>query len=79
MRLLDAKTLSLVEFYDEESIPDNAILSHRWETDEVTFQEMAGRPSLTTQAKLEFQKIWHCAQRAVKRGIGWIWVDTCCI
>jgi len=79
MRLLNAQTLSLVEFYDQDSTPDYAILSHRWETEEVTFQEMAGRPSRTTKAKLGFQKIWQFAQRAKKDRIDWIWVDTCCI
>jgi hypothetical protein len=36
MRLFNTSTLQLKEFYDAQ-IPAYAILSHRWETEEVTF------------------------------------------
>ena len=42
MRLLDAKTLTFVEYY-EPNIPAYAIFSHGWEADEVTFQKVSGR------------------------------------
>jgi hypothetical protein len=43
MRLVNTTTIQLHEFFDDE-IPPYAILSHRWETDEVTFQDlMEGR------------------------------------
>jgi hypothetical protein len=49
MRLLDTSKVELHEFFDDQ-IPEYAILSHRWEDGEVTFQlfqkpeglEMAG-------------------------------------
>jgi hypothetical protein len=41
MRLLSTSTLQLKEFYDAQ-IPAYAILSHRWETEVVTFQDLRG-------------------------------------
>lgn len=38
MRLIDTKTLELLEFWGNK-IPEYAILSHIWEKDEVTFQD----------------------------------------
>jgi hypothetical protein len=38
MRLINASTLALHDFFGAD-IPHYAILSHRWETDEVTFQD----------------------------------------
>lgn len=40
MRLIDAKTLELRDFYLAE-IPPYAILSHTWDRDEVAFKDMA--------------------------------------
>ena len=39
MRLIDARKIELVEFI-EDSSPVYAILSHRWEEDEVALQEI---------------------------------------
>jgi hypothetical protein len=39
MPLLDSSKLTLHEFYDS-NIPKYAILSHRWENEEVIFQDM---------------------------------------
>jgi hypothetical protein len=39
MRLLDTATLKLSEFYGDR-IPGYAILSHRWENEEVSFQDL---------------------------------------
>ncbi|TQN66183.1 Vegetative incompatibility protein HET-E-1 [Colletotrichum shisoi] len=61
MRLLNAESLRLREFYDD-SVPVYAILSHTWEDDEVTFQDLTGPASLT---KAGFSKIRACCNQAM--------------
>lgn len=76
MRLINASTLTLVEFF-EPTIPEYAILSHTWEDGEVSFQEM-GVPS-ARQAKQGFTKIKRACETTLSLGLEHIWVDTCCI
>ena len=80
MRLLEAKTLALHEFFGD-AIPAYAILSHTWGKEEVTFQEWTkgnlGR--LASKKKAGFAKIQGACTQALKRGLDWVWVDTCCI
>ena len=78
MRLLDSKTLEFVEFLREDETPKYAILSHTWEDDEVTFKDMR-KYRAVAESKKGFQKIRHCADQAVKDGIDYVWIDTCCI
>ena len=74
MRLLHTKSLRMEEFFDDET-PEYAILSHRWEGKEVSFQEFE-------EAKLQawpcFSKIRDCCTLA-SRKFEWVWIDTCCI
>ncbi|MCJ1390640.1 hypothetical protein MMC18_003501 [Xylographa bjoerkii] len=60
-----------------EKIPPYGILSHRWEEEEVTFQEMQFDEA--RQDKKGFQKIRMCCQKGKNDNLGYIWVDTCCI
>lgn len=76
MRLLNAKTLQLDEFFDED-IPAYAILSHTWaEKKEVTFQDICGP---TREKEPGFTKIKGCCAQTIKDGLEWVWIDTCCI
>ena len=75
MRLLHVTTLSLSEFA-EHDIPPYAILSHRWEQEEVSFQDMNGRDA---ENKAGFQKIKNFCRTAAEDGFEYVWVDTCCI
>ncbi|KAH3961009.1 hypothetical protein HBI24_215440 [Parastagonospora nodorum] len=77
MRLLDTKTLEIHEFQGSQ-IPPYAILSHRWEKEEVTYQDLQSGPDVC-QEKLGFAKIQRCCQQAVTDGLAYAWVDTCCI
>ncbi|KEF63732.1 uncharacterized protein A1O9_01710 [Exophiala aquamarina CBS 119918] len=77
MRLLNTLTLELVEFF-ESDIPEYAILSHTWESEEIAFKEMKGR-SPTCQQKKGYQKIQSACAYANKNGYQYIWIDTCCI
>lgn len=63
-----------------------AILSHTWEQDEVTFEEMvdaseSSDPELVRQirSKAGYIKIQQAARQAWLDGYQYIWVDTCCI
>jgi hypothetical protein len=91
MRLLDTMTLQLVSFRENE-IPPYAILSHCWGADEeeVTFQDIqdlkasirndpAAMSTHPVTNKIGFAKIRHSAKIAVGSGLGFIWIDTCCI
>ncbi|PGH34424.1 hypothetical protein GX50_02792 [[Emmonsia] crescens] len=75
MRLLNTKTLQLEEFPDD-CIPLYAILSHRWQAQEVVFRDLETSPSFTEQ---RFKKLSDTCAQALRDDLGYIWVDTCCI
>ncbi|KAK1579659.1 heterokaryon incompatibility protein-domain-containing protein [Colletotrichum navitas] len=75
MRLLNANTLQLREFYDQD-VPAYAILSHTWEDEELTLQDLTNPASATKEG---FSKVRARCAQAVRDGYEWVWVDTCCI
>lgn len=75
MRLLHTKKLSLEEFFDSK-IPKYAILSHRWEDDEVSLQDFEEGKKRDGAG---FSKILRCCSLARSEGYEWVWIDTCCI
>lgn len=76
MRLINAQTYKLEEFLDENE-KKYAILSHRWEGEEVSFGDMQ-IPAKAVNMK-GFAKIRNSCEHAVNDGYGYVWVDTCCI
>jgi hypothetical protein len=74
MRLLNTATLQLDKFCQD--IPDYAILSHRWEDDEVSYQDLQANK---TQDGAGYRKIQRCCEKALRDGYVWVWIDTCCI
>ncbi|KAH6699926.1 hypothetical protein BKA61DRAFT_636710 [Leptodontidium sp. MPI-SDFR-AT-0119] len=66
---------SLTEFF-EDDIPEYAILSHRWEAEEVTFKDITDG---TNRIKAGYGKIYFCGEQARRDGLEYFWVDTCCI
>lgn len=76
MWLINASTLELEEFIGTE-IPKYAILSHTWEEQEVSFKDMRSRRK--REAKKGFAKIKKTCRLALKDGLQYAWVDTCCI
>ncbi|KAH8666944.1 heterokaryon incompatibility protein-domain-containing protein [Xylariales sp. PMI_506] len=76
MRLLGAGNLELAEFVGV-NIPRYAILSHTWEDDEVSFQDIQSLEDACV--KKGFDKIVKCCEQARRDGLQWVWVDTCCI
>jgi hypothetical protein len=75
MRLINVHTLELKEFFGAH-VPHYAILSHRWENDEVTFQDLT---SGMGRNMLGWKKIVGCCELALHEGLEWAWIDSCCI
>ncbi|KAF5344025.1 hypothetical protein D9758_012897 [Tetrapyrgos nigripes] len=79
MRLLNTHTLELAEFYGSR-IPKYAILSHTWEEEEITFQDLY---SLVLREDAKKKRGWKKLERTCERtrhdGLEWVWIDTCCI
>jgi hypothetical protein len=78
MRLLQCNNngdLGLTEFF-ESAIPQYAILSHRWGTEEVNFKDLQDGKS---KSKAGYGKIQFCGEQARRDGLQYFWVDTCCI
>ena len=63
------------EFF-ESRIPEYAILSHRWEAEEVTLKDLRNGIS---KSMAGYRKIQFCGQQARRDGLQYFWVDTCCI
>ena len=82
MRLLNSQTLKLKDFQDDAR-PPYAILSHRWGSQEVTYQQLVAlapqggwRPLHDLEG---FQKITNFCRNVARQGLEWGWIDTCCI
>ncbi|KAJ6439841.1 HET-domain-containing protein [Purpureocillium lavendulum] len=75
MRLLNTSTLQL-EVFTGVAVPPYTILSHRWEDEEVTLEDMKTGAAARMKG---FAKIESSAHRARSDGCGHIWIDTCCI
>ena len=78
MRLLEynsAGQLSLTKDLVGDDIPKYAILSHTWDTDEVTFRDLMDG---TGENKAGYDKIRFCEKQAKRDGLQYFWADTCC-
>ena len=75
MRLLDTSTLKLHEFQGKD-IPVYAILSHRWETEEVSYCALLDGSGKCLRG---WSKIERCCAIARSNGLKYVWIDTCCI
>ncbi|KAL2195526.1 heterokaryon incompatibility protein-domain-containing protein [Corynascus similis CBS 632.67] len=92
MRLLNVATRELEVFHGTE-IPQYAILSHTWGSEEVSLPEMNAiakyrrvqrKPTQhislhPSEHKSGYAKISYACGQAIKDGYRYIWVDTCCI
>ncbi|KAH7063821.1 heterokaryon incompatibility protein-domain-containing protein [Paraphoma chrysanthemicola] len=75
MRLINTTTL-VVEEFNPHNVPPYAILSHTWEEEEMSLQEMR---STRFSTKKGFAKIKRCCVQAAEDGFTHCWIDTCCI
>lgn len=77
MRLIDCQTLQLEEFSGSK-IPQYAILSHTWGSQEVSFSDYTSNHA-AAESKDGYKKIRFACEQARKDNIRYVWVDTCCI
>jgi tetratricopeptide (TPR) repeat protein len=77
MRLINVDTYEIHESFGNE-IPEYAILSHTWDEEEVTFQDMQHLDD-KVKKKRGFKKIVYSCEQAKRDELEWAWVDTCCI
>ena len=77
MRLINVNTLRIEEFVGTGFIPPYTILSHTWETEEVTFQDW--QDMSRASMKRGYAKICLACHQAIKDGFEYLWVDTNCI
>lgn len=75
MRLLRTRDFTLTEITGGET-PPYAVLSHRWQQEEVTYQDVEAK---LYHRKKGFAKIREACRIAEGNGFSWLWVDTCCI
>ncbi|KAF5344372.1 hypothetical protein D9758_013272 [Tetrapyrgos nigripes] len=75
MRLLSTKDFKVKEFFTD--IPCYVILSHTWEQEEVTFQDIQNLD--VAQSKAGWRKVKNACLRARRYHFDWIWIDSCCI
>jgi hypothetical protein len=75
MRLLNATSIEVERFTGE--VPPYAILSHRWEDDEVTLEDM--KPGGASKGMKGYRKLRLSCAMAARQGLNYIWIDTCCI
>ena len=75
MRLINTETGQFEEFIGRK-VPKYAILSHTWEEEEVSFQDMTNG---AFEKKKGYAKISKTCQLASAAGYRYAWVDTCCI
>ena len=68
-------SLRLEEFFSDD-IPNYAIISHRWESEEVTFQDLYIGHGVNIAG---YSKITGCYRQAALDGWQYAWVDSCCI
>lgn len=75
MHLLNTSTIRLHEFPGND-ILDYAILSHRWDEEEVSFRDMKDGKG---PEMVGFEKIKGCCAQAASEGWQYVWIDSCCI
>ncbi|KAI0015822.1 heterokaryon incompatibility protein-domain-containing protein [Xylariomycetidae sp. FL0641] len=77
MRLLNTATLRLETHLWPE--PEYAILSHRWEEEEILYEDVTGTATTDWKRKKGYTKWKKSCEVARKYGYKYIWNDTCCI
>ncbi|KAG9241179.1 hypothetical protein BJ878DRAFT_584566 [Calycina marina] len=74
----DTGTFNLTKDHvGNDLISPSALLSHSWKDgQQVMFQDLE---ECSCEGKRGYDKIFFCAERAMRDGLKFIWVETCCI
>lgn len=78
MKLLNTQSLKLEEFTDDAT-PPYAILSHRWQKQELSFRDLKPKYAQSLASKPGYDKVYHFCKTALRDGFDYGWVDTVCI
>ncbi|KAI8623984.1 heterokaryon incompatibility protein-domain-containing protein [Xylariaceae sp. FL1651] len=78
MRLIKTHSLGLEDFTGCK-VPPYAILSHTWETREVTCHDLLDLGARTTLSKKDMRKIREICRIAAADKYDYVWIDSCCI
>jgi hypothetical protein len=77
MRLLNTGSGLMREYISDDDIPEYAILSHTWESNqEISFLEWEDREALRVRRKKGYEKIQRFITQAHHDGFAWVWIDT---
>lgn len=74
IRLIKTSDLSL-HLFQGHAIPSYAIVSHHWEEDEITSQDVQGK---LAAHRAGWQKLQRYCAFAARNGHQYAWIDTCC-
>lgn len=77
MRLLNVETFKLESFVSSDEVK-YAILSHNWDNEEITSEDMTTSDEETVRQKLGWSKVLNACQIVLRRRLRYIWIDTCC-
>jgi hypothetical protein len=79
MRLINVNTMQVEQFV-EDRVPKYAILSHRWEDEEVSYRDMSLSDVSKKKGYSKIEKTCRLARNTVADTcFEYVWVDTCCI
>ncbi|KAF1975941.1 hypothetical protein BU23DRAFT_631202 [Bimuria novae-zelandiae CBS 107.79] len=78
MRLINCASLKFEEFIGSK-ISSYLILSHTWETYEISYKDYCGIDDLRLKAGPQVEKILRTCDVATRKGYRYAWIDTCCI
>ncbi len=86
MRLINTTTLEFKEFVGS-NIPEYAILSHVWSSEEVSYEDYLTEWKKDGHGHQKILKLCEFASRAREiapsddgqQSLRWAWIDTCCI
>jgi hypothetical protein len=76
MRLINTHSLEFQEF-EPAVAPPYAILSHTWDSTEISFQDVQN--DRKTGKEPECEKLIQGCRAAASHGYSYFWIDTCCI
>lgn len=79
MRLLNTGTLRIVHFPSPDTRPPYAILSHVWQGDEASYQEIQTLSTHPSPLSAAPEKVRRFCAFTRAEGFEWAWLDACCI